>query len=90
MADKGDQKESCSPACGETCCKVEAVINIDERGQMILPKEIRQKVGISAGDKLAVINWEKGGKSCCLTLIKAENLNKMAKDLLGPILNDLA
>ena len=90
MADKSNREQSCSPAYGETCCKVEAVISIDERGQMILPKEIRHKAGISAGDKLAVINWEKNGKSCCLTLMKAENLSKMAKDFLGPVLGDIA
>ena len=90
MADKSKKEQSCSPACGETCCKVEAVISIDERGQMVLPKEVRQKAGISAGDKLAVINWEKDGKSCCLALIKAENLSKMAKDFLGPVLGDIA
>ena len=32
------------------CCKVQAVVSVDERGQMVLPKEIREKAGIKAGD----------------------------------------
>ena len=69
------------------CCKVESLISIDERGQMVLPKELRDKADIRAGDKLALISWEKGGEICCLTLIKAEHLADGVKDFLGPIMN---
>ncbi|MFC1965060.1 HgcAB-associated protein HgcC [Chloroflexota bacterium] len=72
-----------------SCCKVEAVISIDERGQMVLPKETREKANIHAGDKLAVISWEKDGKACGLSLIKAEDLTEMVKDMLGPIMKDI-
>ena len=41
------------------CCQVEAVTTVDERGQMVLPKEIREKAQIKAGDKLALITWKK-------------------------------
>ncbi|MHA1431222.1 MAG: HgcAB-associated protein HgcC, partial [Candidatus Freyarchaeota archaeon] len=35
---------SCFTQKGESgCCKVEAIISIDERGQMVLPKEVRDK-----------------------------------------------
>jgi len=54
----------------------------------VLPKELRDKMNISAGDKLAVISWEKDGKVCCLSLIKAENLAEMTKDLLGPMMKE--
>ena len=43
------------------CCKVESVISVDDRGQMVLPKEVREKAGINAGDKLAVVSWVKDG-----------------------------
>lgn len=52
------------------------------------PKELRDKINISAGDKLAVISWEKDGKICCLSLIKAESLAEMTKDLLGPMMKE--
>jgi looped-hinge helix DNA binding domain, AbrB family len=69
------------------CCKVESLISVDERGQMVLPKELRDRAGIRAGDKLAMISWEKGGKICCFTLIKAEDLAVGVKDFLEPIMN---
>ncbi len=71
------------------CCKVEAVVSIDERGQMVLPKEMREKANIHAGDKLAVTTWEKDGKVCCISLIKAEDLTSMVRSILGPVMKDL-
>ena len=77
----------CEPAgCGE--CKVESLISVDERGQMVLPKELRDKAGIKGGDKLVLVTWEKEGKVCCLSLIKAEELGGMVKGLLGPLMGD--
>ncbi|HMK59752.1 MAG TPA: HgcAB-associated protein [Dissulfurispiraceae bacterium] len=72
-----------------TCCKVESIISVDERGQMVLPKELREKAGIKAGDKLAVTSWEKNGDICCITLIKVEGLVEMVKGQLGPILKEI-
>jgi len=71
------------------CCKVESLISLDERGQMVLPKEIRDKAKIRAGDKLAVISWEKEGKICCISLIKAEDFAEMVKGLLGPMMKEI-
>lgn len=70
----------------ETCCQVEAVTTVDERGQMVLPKEIREKAQIQAGDKLALISWKKEDRVCCLTLIKVDELSHMVKDFLGPVM----
>jgi AbrB family looped-hinge helix DNA binding protein len=83
--------ESCCEAPGAmaSCCKVEALVTIDERGQMILPKEMRDKANIRAGDKLAVTSWEKGGKIYCISLIKAEEFTDMVKGILGPVMKDL-
>jgi antitoxin PrlF len=84
-------KESCSGSvCGKiSCCKVEALISVDERGQMVLPKEIREKAKIHTGDKLALVSWEKEGKVCCLTLIKADEFGDMVKGLLGPMMKEV-
>jgi antitoxin PrlF len=72
------------------CCQVEALVAVDERGQMVLPKEVREKAQIKAGDKLAVVIFEKDGKVCCVTLIKAENFGGMVKTLLSPMVEDIA
>jgi AbrB family looped-hinge helix DNA binding protein len=82
---------------GETCCtpppfgacKVESLVTVDERGQMVLPKDLRDRAGIKGGDKLAVIGWEKEGKVCCLSLIRVEELSTMVKGVLGPLMGDL-
>ena len=60
-----------------------SLLSVDERGQMFLPKEIRERAGIKAGDKLALVAWEKDGAFCCLTLIKAGELGGMVKDSWG-------
>ena len=88
---KKSEKASCSdPNCGKmSCCKVEALISVDERGQMVLPKEMRDKADIHTGDKLALVSWEKDGKVCCFTLIKADEFGDMVKGLLGPMMKEV-
>ncbi len=71
------------------CCQVTSLLSVDERGQMILPKEVREKAGIKAGDKLALIAWEQDGAVCCMTLIKADELAGMVKEKLGPVLSGM-
>lgn len=71
------------------CCVVEAIVAVDERGQMVLPKELRDKAGIKAGDKLAVTSWKKDGEVCCITLMKAGNLGGMVRTMLGPVMKDI-
>ena len=84
---KKNQKGCCSPGGGEeNYCRVESVISIDERGQMVLPKELRERANIRAGDKMAVISWEKKGEVCCIYLIRAERLAERVKDFLGPMM----
>ena len=88
---KKDEGEFCCPPTDREagCCRVEAVISVDERGQMVLPKEIRDKAGIRAGDKLAVLSWKREGRVCCISLIKAEDLTVMVNDLLGPMMKEI-
>ncbi len=71
------------------CCRIEAIISVDERGQMVLPKDVREKARIKPGDKMAVITWEKEGEVCCITLIKAEELTDMVKGIIAPLLKEL-
>jgi len=84
-----DDIESCCAPGGIGCCRVESIVAIDERGQMVLPKEIRERAKIRSGDKLAVLSLEKDGKICCLSLIKVEELEAMVKSRLGPVMNEV-
>jgi AbrB family looped-hinge helix DNA binding protein len=83
-------KEHQQDASSESgCCRVESVVTVDERGQMVLPKEIRDRAGIRAGDKLAIVGWEKDGEVCCMTLIKAEQLGDLVRPFLGTVMRGL-
>jgi len=76
---------------GFGCCRIEAVVSVDDRGQLVLPKEIREKAGIKAGDKLAVIMHgpHGAGEVCCVSLIKAEGLAESVKTMLGPMMKEI-
>ena len=71
------------------CCRVEALVSVDERGQMVLPKDVREAAGIHPGDKLALVSWRKNGAVCCMTLIKADELTGLVRSRLGPLMKDL-
>ena len=92
MVKEDQKKASCcaSPNGVTNCCRVEALISVDERGQMVLPKELRDKANIRAGDKLALISWHKDGEVCCFTLIKADALAERVKEFLGPVLKNIS
>ncbi|MFC2021192.1 HgcAB-associated protein HgcC [Chloroflexota bacterium] len=84
-----EMDEACCDMENSSCCKVEALVSVDERGQMVLPKELRDRANICAGDKLAVTSWEKDGKVCCITLTKAQELTEMVRATLGPVMKDI-
>lgn len=75
--------------CAPGTCRVEAVVTADDRGQMVLPKDLRHRAGIRAGDKLAVVSCELDGQVCCLTLMKADDLSASLKATLGPMLSEI-
>jgi antitoxin PrlF len=86
--DTGGPETPLSGCMPGSCCTVEAVLSVDDRGQMVLPKDVRQKAAILPGDKLALISWEKDGEVCCLALMKVGNLSGMVQGILGPLVKD--
>jgi antitoxin PrlF len=87
---KKKRASCCEPSAGGvSCCKVESLISVDERGQMVLPKEVREKANIRPGDKLALVSWEKDGKICCINLVKAEDFSDMVRGALGPMMKEM-
>lgn len=82
-SNRGDLKE------GSSCCSIAAIVPIDGRGQIVLPKELREKAEIGPGDRLALVAHEAGGRICCFSLFKSDDLSGMIKDKLGPLLRDL-
>ena len=71
------------------CCKVDALITIDGRGQIVLPKDVREKAGVKAGDKFVVMSYESEGKIYCIFLVKADDFADTAKDMLGPMVKEI-
>jgi antitoxin PrlF len=72
-----------------SCCKVDAVVNVDSKGQIVLPKDLREKARIKPDDKLAVIGCEREGEICCIMMVKAEELGDSVKIMLGPTLKEI-
>jgi len=72
----------------EKCCKIEAIVTVDAKGQIVLPKDLREKAKLAPNDKLAVIGCECSGEICCLIIVKAATLGNQIKQALGPILQE--
>jgi len=69
-------------------CQVEAVLSMDNRGQIVLPKEVRKKANIRDGDKLALISWMKEDTICCLSLIRTDDLSSEVSGVMRSLLAD--
>jgi len=54
------------------------MVKVGERGQMVIPKEAREKFGIKAGDSLLVLGDEEKG----IAIVKAELMKSFALKIL--------
>jgi antitoxin PrlF len=72
--------------CGDDTCRIDAVITMDQKGQIVLPKDLREKANIKPNEKLAVVACEKDGEVCCIMLVKADRLVGAVTKALGPLL----
>lgn len=68
---------------------VEAIVSCDDRGQLVLPKDVRKKLDIKSGDKMALLNVVSKDNTVCITLIKANSLEELIKNYLGPVMQDI-
>ena len=77
------------------CCNVEAIVSFDERGQLVIPKDVRKKFNLNAGDKFALISCSTDigenseATTCCFTLMKTGQLEDMVKQSLGPMFSEI-
>jgi len=63
---------------------VEAIVTVDARGQVVLPKEVRAALGLEAGSKLAVVVMRQGSSPCCLSLMPVAALEQSVRAVLRP------
>ncbi len=80
---------SCNSGCGTDTCRIDAVITMDVKGQIVLPKDLREKANMKPNDKIAVVACEKDGEVCCIMMVKAEKLVGAVTKTLGPLLKGL-
>jgi AbrB family looped-hinge helix DNA binding protein len=59
---------------------------MDAKGQIVLPKDLREKANFKPNDKIAVLACEKNGEVCCIMMMKAERLAGAVTKTLSPLL----
>ena len=73
-------------SCNSDICRIDAVITMDAKGQVVLPKDLREKANFKPNDKIAVVACEKEGNVCCIVMVKAEKLVGAVSKTIGPLL----
>lgn len=71
------------------CCKVDAIVTVDSKGQIVLPKDLRERAKLKPDDKLALIGCEQDGEICCIMMVRADDLGSSVKVMLGPTLKEI-
>ncbi len=61
---------------------------IGEKGQVVIPAELRKKFGIATGDRFLVMAGEKMG-AWGLVLVKADVLSRVVEDIFGGRLDEV-
>lgn len=70
------------------CCKIDAIVTVDAKGQIVLPKDLRERADIKPNDKLAVIGIEKNDAVCCIVMMKTDALGITVKGMLAPVFKE--
>lgn len=65
-------------ACGK---RFYGAVSVGERGQVVIPKDARDALGIKAGDKLVVVSHGGGA----LVLLPGEAMRELAKKILKEV-----
>jgi antitoxin PrlF len=73
-------------SCERDSCRIDAIVTIDIKGQIVLPKDLREKANFKASDKIAVVACEKDGEVCCIMMIKAERFAGAVTKTLTPLI----
>jgi len=72
--------------CEGDTCRIDAVVSMDAKGQIVLPKDLREKANLKPNDKIALVACEKEGEVCCIMMVKADRLVGAVTKALGPLL----
>ncbi len=75
--------------CNTDTCGIDAIVTMDAKGQIVLPKDLREKANIKPNDKIALVSCEKEGEIRCIMLVKADKLVGAVTKTLGPMLKSV-
>ena len=67
-------------------CRIDSVITIDSKGQIVLPKDLREKANLNPNEKIAVVACEKQGEVCCIMLLKADRFQNAVTQTVTPLI----
>ena len=76
-------------SCEGDTCRIDAVVTMDAKGQIVLPKDLRDKANFRPNDKIALVASEKNGEVCCIMMLKADKLVSAVTKTLGPLLKGI-
>ena len=63
------------PCFDPCCCKLNTV-EVDKRGQILLPKKTREELNIAPGDTFVLFSGVFGGDICCMLLLREEQYSE--------------
>jgi AbrB family looped-hinge helix DNA binding protein len=69
--------------------KIDAVVTVDAKGQIVLPKSLRERAGFKPNEKIALLSFEKEGEVCCIMMIKAESFGNAITEILSQMAQGL-
>ena len=73
---------------GPQSYEVEAVLTIDARGQIVIPKDVRIRAGINDGDKLVLVSQRNGERICCISIVSANAFSDKMPGLIQSLLSE--
>lgn len=90
MTDSKETEECCSSEEKDvSCCKIEGIVQIDSRGQIVLPRDLRKDAGLTEGTKLVVVRLQSKGEIAGIYLYKTDGFNIVVKDHLKPVMKEV-
>ncbi len=89
-----NSQKNTEPCCSAStkdfgCCHIEGVVHVDSRGQIVLPKGLRDKMNINEGDRLIVVGMREKGELTSISLMKADKMDNMVRIALKPIMKSV-
>ncbi len=67
---------------------IEALVTVDGRGQMVIPRKVREVTDIHGREKLVVFTRQKEGETCYIFLVKAGNFAEMVEQSWMRVVNE--